>query len=114
MSIARRHAGQSLSGEADPGFFALSDPTVLRDCFELAGFSGVVVEAVPTLRRFPSVDAALQDRRDSLPEVAEVLQGVSDDVRKQVWLEITEMVRSFETGQGVTVPGELLLAGGTN
>ena len=65
MLIASRHAGVPLSSQADPGFFALADPTVLRACLESAGFTEVVVDAVPTLRRFPSIAAAVQDRRDS-------------------------------------------------
>jgi SAM-dependent methyltransferase len=79
--IAGRYAGLPSSSLGDPGFFSLGDPAVLESTFESAGFRNVRVEASPTLRRFPSLDAAVQDRRDSLPELDELLQPLTNAQR---------------------------------
>ena len=70
LAIARRHAGLPPAPFEDPGMFALGDPAVLRKVFEQAGFREVAVEIVPSAQRFPSFAAAMEHRRNSLPEMS--------------------------------------------
>jgi len=113
LAIARRHAGLPPAPFEDPGMFALGDPAVLRSTFERAGFREVAVEIVASAQRFPSLAAAMEHRRNSLPEMRPFLEQISDDKREAVWKEIEMVVRQFEQSDGVVIPTERLVAVGT-
>jgi ubiquinone/menaquinone biosynthesis C-methylase UbiE len=113
LAIARRHAGLPPAPFEDPGMFALGDPNVLRAAYERAGFREVAIETVASQQRFPSLAAAMQQRRNSLPEMQAILVGLSDAECNAVWAEIEEMMRRFEGPDGVVVPHERLVAVGT-
>jgi SAM-dependent methyltransferase len=113
LAIARHHAGLPPAPLEDPGMFAFSDPAVLRSAFERAGFREVGVETVATDQRFPSLAAAMEHRRNSLPEMRPILDRMSDAKRDAVWKEIEMTMRQFERSDGVIVPTERLVAVGT-
>jgi len=113
LAIARRHAGLPPAPFEDPGMFALGDPAVLHAAYERAGFREVAIETVASQQRFPSLDAAMQQRRNSLPELRPILAGLSDAERDAVWDEIEAFMRQFEGADGVVVPHERLLGVGT-
>jgi ubiquinone/menaquinone biosynthesis C-methylase UbiE len=113
LAIARRHAGLPPAPFEDPGLFALGDPAVLRNVFEQASFREVTVETVPSFQRFPSFAAAMEHRRNSLPEIRPLLEQMSDAEREVVWREIETVIRQFERGDGVVIPTERLVAVGT-
>jgi hypothetical protein len=92
--------------------FALGDPTALRSAFEQAGFREVAVEIVASAQRFPSLAAAMEHRRNSLPEMRPFLDQLSDAKRDAVWKEIEMVMRQFEQSDGVIVPAERLVAVG--
>jgi ubiquinone/menaquinone biosynthesis C-methylase UbiE len=112
LAIARRHAGLPPAPFEDPGMFALGDPAVLRSTLERAGFRQVAVEIVASEQRFPSLAAAMEHRRNSLPEMRPFLKRISDDKREAVWEEIEKVVRQFEQSDGVVIPTERLVAVG--
>jgi ubiquinone/menaquinone biosynthesis C-methylase UbiE len=113
LAIARRHVGLPPAPFEDPGMFALGDPAVLRKVFERAGFREVAVEIVPSTQRFPSLAAAMEQRRNSLPEMRPYLDQMSDAKRDAVWKEIEMVMRQFERNGEVVVPTERLVAVGT-
>ena len=113
LTIARRHAGLPPAPFEDPGLFALGDPAVLRSAFERAGFREVAVEITASAQRFPSLAAAMEHRRNSLPEMRPFLDQLSDAKRDAVWKEIETVMRQFERSDGVIVPTERLVAVGT-
>jgi ubiquinone/menaquinone biosynthesis C-methylase UbiE len=113
LAIARRHAGLPPAPFEDPGMFALGDPAVLRAALERAGFREVVTETVASQQWYPSLDAAMEHRRNSLPEMRPFLARLSDAERAAVWAEIEEVMRQFEGPAGVIVPNERLLGVGT-
>jgi ubiquinone/menaquinone biosynthesis C-methylase UbiE len=112
LAIARRHAGLPPAPFEDPGMFALGDPAALRGAFERAGFREVAVELVASAQRFPSLAAAMEHRRNSLPEMRPFLDQLSDAKRDAVWKEIEMVMRQFEQNDGVIVPAERLVAVG--
>jgi hypothetical protein len=94
--------------------FALGDPAVLRSAFERSGFRDVAVEIVPSSQRFASVAAAMEQRRNSLPEMRPFLERMSEAEREAVWKEIETVIRRFEQSDGtVIIPTERLVAVGT-
>jgi ubiquinone/menaquinone biosynthesis C-methylase UbiE len=111
--VVRRHAGVPPLPVEDPGLFALGDPGVLEALYAQAGFRDVAVQALPVVRRFASVAAAVQFRRDANPEITQLLAGLSDAARDRVWAEIGDVLRQFDTGEGVVEPGEYLVGVGT-
>src|SRR5262245_21567939 len=114
LAIARRHAGLPPAPFEDPGMFALGDPEVLRSTFEETGFRDVAIEIVPSEQRFPSLAAAMEHRRNSLPEMRPILEQMSDAKREAVWNEIEVFMRRFEMSDGgVLVPSERLVVVGT-
>jgi ubiquinone/menaquinone biosynthesis C-methylase UbiE len=113
LAIARRHAGLPPAHLEDPGMFALSDPVVLRSAFERARFREVGVETVATDQRFLSLAAAMEHRRNSLPEIRAILDQMNEASRSAVWQEIEMVMRQFQQGHEVIVPTERLVAAGT-
>ena len=113
LAIARRHAGLPPAPLEDPGMFALGDPAVLRSTLEQAGFREVAIEPVASQQRYASMAAAMEHRRNSLPEMRPLLARLSDAEREAVWQEIEEIMRQFEGPDGVVVPNERLLGVGT-
>jgi hypothetical protein len=93
--------------------FALGDPAVLRSTFERAGFREVAVEIVASVQRFPSLTAAMEHRRNSLPEMRPFLEQIGDDKREALWREIETVMRQFERSDEVIIPTERLVAVGT-
>ena len=93
--------------------FALGDPAVLRSTFERSGFHDVAVEIVASDQRFGSLAAAMEHRRNSLPEMRPILDRMSDAKRDAVWKEIEMIMRQFERSDGVIIPTERLVAVGT-
>jgi len=73
----------------------------------------VSVEIVASDQRFPSLDAAMEHRRNSLPEMRPILDQISDAKREAVWQEITMLMRRFERSEGIVVPTERLVVVGT-
>jgi ubiquinone/menaquinone biosynthesis C-methylase UbiE len=113
MATAGRRAGTPLAPFGDPGLFALGEPSVFRRAYERAGFRDVAVEAVAVQRRFASLAAALQNCRDLLPEVSELLVHLSEPERESVWAEIEEALRRFQGREGFVVPQTYLIGVGT-
>jgi ubiquinone/menaquinone biosynthesis C-methylase UbiE len=113
MEVARRYAGLPSEVLMDPGFFALGDPRLLQRAYEQAGFRDVAVHVVPHRRRFPSLAAALQNRRDSLPEIGTLTTGLSHASREAMWDEIEACIRRFDGPDGFMADGEMLLGVGT-
>jgi len=113
LAIARRHAGLPPAAFEDPGLFALGDPAALGNTLERAGFQAITVETVPSTVRFPSLAAAMEHRRNSLPEIRPILDQMSEAKREAVWKEIETVMRRFERSDGVIIPIERLVAVGT-
>jgi SAM-dependent methyltransferase len=113
LAIARRHAGLPPALLEDPGMFSLSDPALLRSTFERAGFRDVRLETVASDLRFASITAAMEHRRNSLPEMRPILDQMSEASRDAVWKQIEMVMRQFEHSEGVILPTERLVAVGT-
>ena len=93
--------------------FALGDPAVLVTGYRRAGFREVAVEPVAVPRRFPSIAAALQFYRDTLPEIPELLAHVGDAEREAAWSDIEAGLRAFKGPDGLVVPHTYLIGVGT-
>ena len=113
MEIAGRYAGtpQALSG--DPGMFALGDPTRLAAAYRDAGFREVTVHTERVERRFPSLAAAMQNVRDILPEIPQLLMHNTEAERVTAWAEIEDALCQFGGDDEFVVPHAFLIGVGT-
>ena len=113
LEIACRHGRRSASAIDRIGLFSLGRPGVFEAALTKAGFSNVTVQAVPTRRWYPSRADALQDRKNSCPEVGELMADLSDAERENALSEIEQALGQFEGPNGVEVSGEVLVGAGT-
>ena len=104
MGIAGRHAGAPQAPFGDPGLFALGDPVVLEAVYRDAGFREVRIEAAPVQRRFPSLAVAMQNVRDLLPEITELLMQAAETERAAAWAEIEDALRKYDNVVEIVAP----------
>ncbi|MDP9435459.1 MAG: class I SAM-dependent methyltransferase [Actinomycetota bacterium] len=113
VSVIRRRAGLPAPGPGLPGPFSLGSPGVLEQALTAAGFRDVTVEAVDAPLRLPSAAECLRFERESFGALHQMLAGVPDDEREDVWAEVEDALRQYETADGFVGPCELLVAGGS-
>jgi ubiquinone/menaquinone biosynthesis C-methylase UbiE len=113
MGIAGRHAGTPQEPFGDPGMFALGNPAVLAAAYRDAGFREVTVETAPVQRRFPSLAVAMQNVRDLLPEIPQLLMHATDAERAVAWAEIEGALRQYVGIDEFVVPQTYLIGVGT-
>jgi hypothetical protein len=78
-----------------------------------AGFRDVSVEAVDAPLVLPSAAECLRFERESFGALHQMLAGVPESEREDVWAEVEDGLRQFETPDGFIGPCELLVARGT-
>jgi SAM-dependent methyltransferase len=78
-----------------------------------AGFREVDVRRVQITWRFPSLEEALANTRDTQPPLARLLGMLSDADRAAAWTEIRQALQRFAGPDGFEAPGEALIASGT-
>ena len=113
LGIAGRCAGTPEAPFGDPGMFALGDPAMLATVYRGAGFREVTVEVARVQRRFPSLTAAMQNVRDILPEIPQLLMHNTDAERAAAWAEIEDALRQFGGDDEFVVPHAFLVGVGT-
>jgi len=113
MGVAGRHAGIPQAPFGDPGMFALGDPAVLAAAYRDGGFREVTIEAATVQRRFPSLAVAMQNVRDLLPEIPQLLMRATDAERAEVWAAIEGALRQYDGIDGFVVSQTYLIGVGT-
>ena len=106
-------AGAPQAPFGDPGLFALGDPVVLEAVYRDAGFRDVTVEAAPVQRRFPSLAVAMQNVRDLLPEIPQLLMQATETEREAAWAEIEDALRQYDNIGEIVAPQTYLIGVGT-
>ena len=113
VSVIRRRAGLPAPGTGLPGPFSLGSPGVLEQALELAGFRDVAVEAVDAPLVLPSAAECLRFERESFGALHQMLAGVPKEERADVWSEVEQGLRQYETGSEFVGPCNLLVASAT-
>ncbi|HWL37251.1 MAG TPA: class I SAM-dependent methyltransferase [Frankiaceae bacterium] len=113
VGIIRRRAGLPAPGPGLPGPFSLGGPGVLEQALTDAGFRDVVVETVDAPIALPSAAECLRFERESFGALHQMLAGVPEAEREDVWNEVEEGLRQYESAAGFTGPCELLVGYGT-
>ena len=113
VGVIRQRAGLPAPGPGLPGPFSLGAPGVLEGAVRSAGFEHVVVETVDAPLRLSSAAECLRFERESFGALHQMLGGVAAEEREEVWAEVEESLRQYETPEGFVGPCELLVVRAT-
>ena len=113
VSIIRGRAGLPAPGPGMPGPFSLGGPGVLEQALTDAGFRDVGVDVVDSPVTLSSAAECLRFEKESFGALHQMLSGLPEAEREDVWAEVEEGLRQFETAGGFTGPCELLVGYGT-
>lgn len=113
VSVIRRRAGLPAPAPGLPGPFSLGSPGVLEQTLVSAGFRDVAVESVEAPLVLSSAAECLRFERESFGALHQMLAGVPEQERDEVWAEVEQGLRKFETADGFVGPCELLVGRGT-
>ena len=110
--LALRAMGRSPRPDATaPRAFSLSGdrlPSALR----AAGYADVETETASVVRRFATMDEALENLRTT-PATAELIQDLDAAAQEEFWTRVRELVSRHQGPDGLEVPGLARLAAGT-
>ena len=86
---------------------------MLAAVYRHAGFREVTVEGARVERRFPSLEVAMQNIRDLLPEIPQLLRHATEIERVAAWAEIEGALRQYDGVDEFVVPQTYLIGVGT-
>ena len=89
----------------------LGAPSLLATAMRGAGFSDVVVERLPMVARYETVNAAVQEAMDH-KGTRELMDLLSHDSEKRMCRSLAQRWQKYAGEGGVNLPGEQLVAAG--
>jgi hypothetical protein len=92
-----------------PGPFSLGSPGVLAANFAAAGYRDVREQVVEAPLRFASAEECVRWRREASGTMQEMLSGLDDAAKDDIWAKLEDAMRQFETPTGFESPCELLI-----
>jgi len=113
VALIRRRAALAPPLPGQPGPFSLGDPAVAVDAFQEAGFTDVKVETLTAPLLLASAADCVRFERESFGALHQMLSGLDEDEREQVWEDIGEGLRAYETDEGFVGPCELHVISGS-
>ncbi|HVG87560.1 MAG TPA: class I SAM-dependent methyltransferase [Gaiellales bacterium] len=113
VGIIRRRAQLPPPAAGQPGPFSLGSPGTAEAVLTQAGFSDVVVEAVPSPVRMASAAECVRFERESFGALHQMLSGLPADEREAAWAEIAQALSQFDGPAGFTGPCEMLVVSAT-
>lgn len=113
VGVIRRRAQLPAPLPGQPGPFSLGAPGVLEQALRDAGFTDVTVEAIDAPVRLPSAAECVRFERESFGALHQMLSGVPEQERPDVWEEIHRDLSRFESGGEFVGPCQMLVAAGT-
>ena len=109
VSIIRGRRGLPPPDPGQPGPFSLGARGLLVGRLRAAGYEDVRESVVSAPLRFASAEECLRWRREASGTMQEMLRGLDDAEAEDIWAEILEALRQFETPGGFESPCELLV-----
>jgi SAM-dependent methyltransferase len=109
VKLIRDRRGLPSPEPGQPGPFSLGAPGVFAGAFETAGYRNVREQVIEAPLRFDSVQACVRWRREASGTMQQMLGGLDDPAREEIWQEIEDALGQFETPQGFESPCELLI-----
>lgn len=113
VSIIRQRAALPAPLPGQPGPFSLGDAAAARELLTAAGFRDVEVTTLEAPLRLPSASECVRFERESFGALHQMLSGVPEGQREDVWQEIEEALSAHQNGDGFVGPCELHVLAGT-
>ncbi len=85
----------------------MATPEVIKDKFEGAGFKDVEIEVISAPVRLISAAECLRFERESFGALHQMLSGLPEAEREEVWKDIEVALERFETADGFVGPCEM-------
>ncbi|RZL91297.1 MAG: methyltransferase domain-containing protein [Variovorax sp.] len=95
-----------------PGPFSLGGEGVLEAAFAKAGLRDIEVRRVPSPVRLPSAAECVRFERESFGALHQMMVGLGEADRADVWRAIEDALGAFETREGFVGPCEMLVGAG--
>jgi ubiquinone/menaquinone biosynthesis C-methylase UbiE len=112
VSIIRRRAQLPPPLPGQPGPFSLGGAGVLEEVYRQAGFQEAQTRIVPSPLRLSSAAECVRFERESFGALHQMLSGLSESEREEVWEEIEGELSQFEGSNGFEGPCEMLVGAG--
>lgn len=113
VKIIRERARLPAPLPGQPGPFSLGADGVLEATLARAGFKDIAVRRVPSPVRLPSAAECVRFERESFGALQQMMAGLDEDQRAQVWRDVQAALAAFETKDGFVGPCEMLVGVGT-
>lgn len=114
VSIIRKRAKLPPPAAGQPGPFSLGSPGVLKSVLETAGFVDIEERVMQAPLRLPSAMDCVRFERESFGALHQMLGSLDSNARNDVWTEIADALKGYETAEGFEGPCELVVVGGRN
>lgn len=109
VKLIREWRGLPSPEAGQPGPFSLGTPGLLARHFTKAGFIDIEERTIDAPLRFASVEECVRWRREASGTMQQMLEGLDEEEKQQVWSEIESVLRKYETAGGFESPCELLI-----
>lgn len=112
VKLIRENRGLSPPDPSLPGPFSLGAPGVLASEFKTAGYKDVQEQILEAPLRFASAKECVRWRREASGTMQQMLNGLNDDAKERIWIEVEDALSQFESQSGFESPCELLICSG--
>ncbi|MGI9352399.1 MAG: class I SAM-dependent methyltransferase [Rhizobiaceae bacterium] len=109
VKLIREKRSLSAPEPGQPGPFSLGTPGHLAGHFRTAGYQDIQEQFVQAPLRFASAGECVRWRREASGTMQQMLSGLDQADKDDIWAEVTEALRQFETSDGFVSPCELLI-----
>ena len=109
VKMIRERRGLPPPERGQPGPFSLGDPGVLVQHLAQAGFRDATEQFMDAPLRFASTRECIRWRQEASGTMQQMLSGLDDKEKEEIWQEIEEVLQQFETAEGFESPCELLI-----
>jgi SAM-dependent methyltransferase len=109
VRLIRARRGLPPPEPGQPGPFSLGAAGVLAANLETAGYQDTREQVIEAPLRFASARECVRWRREASGTMQQMLSGLDDEASEEIWQEIEDALRQFETPQGFESPCELLI-----
>ena len=113
VGVIRRRAQLPPPAPGMPGPFSLGGAGAAEQALAAAGFGDITVETVDSPLRMASSADCVRFERESFGALHQMLSGLPEPDREAAWVEIADVLATFDGPGGFVGPCELLVVSGT-
>jgi SAM-dependent methyltransferase len=113
VRMIRARRGLAAPDPSQPGPFALGAPGVLAGALTKAGYRDVRAQVIDAPLRLASAAVCVQWRREASGTMQQMLAGMDESAKAELWTDIEEALRQFETADGFESPCQVLICSGS-